>query len=250
LILFGNTHTHHRPRVAPGFLGDKQWFNSEYSRPIASGLYENSTRSEKTKAKIRLAALTKLVAPKVHRRTIATLKDSLQPKTEYIVYLDIRSVQRTVYQSYLSVVNGAAGGEQPTLVWALIRTLGLLLAHPLILESALRQKLGEKASKEGKEDPFAPLPQPHQVVTAILDILTAQPGYADLSSSFKMLALFKIIEETTKLGENLLVFSQSLPSLNFIEHTCRLRKLVYKRLDGKQLCNVIFNPSRMKPTML
>jgi SNF2 family DNA or RNA helicase len=188
-----------------------------------------------------LAALTKLVAPKVHRRTIATLKDSLQPKTEYIVYLDIRSIQRTVYQSYLAVVKGAAGGEQPTLVWALIRTLGLLLAHPLILERALKQKLEETAdsrkiaSKEGKEDPFAPLPLPHQVVTATLDILTAQPGYADLSSSFKMLALFKIIEETTKLGENLLVFSQSIPSLNFIEKICRQRRLLYKRLDGKQL---------------
>ncbi|KAG8166145.1 hypothetical protein KVR01_004697 [Diaporthe batatas] len=225
--------------VAPGFLGDKQWFNSEYSRPIASGLYEDSTRTEKTKAKIRLAALTKLVAPKVHRRTIATLKDSLQPKTEYIVYLDIRSVQRTVYQSYLTVVKEAAGGQQPTMVWALIRTLGLLLAHPSILERALKQKLEETtdskqgASKEGKEDPSAPLPLPHQIVTTTLDILTAQPGYADLSSSFKMLALFKIIEETTKLGENLLVFSQSIPSLNFIEKICRQRRLAYKRLDGK-----------------
>lgn len=190
------------------------------------------------------------MAPKVHRRTIATLKDSLQPKTEYIVYLDIRSVQWRVYQSYLAVVKDAAGGEHPTLVWALIRTLGLLLAHPSILERALKQKLEETTDskqgkgKEGKEDPFAPLPLPHQIVTTTLDMLTAQPGYADLSSSFKMLALFKIIEETTRLGENLLVFSQSIPSLNFIEKICRQRRLAYKRLDGKQLWNMILTPSR------
>lgn len=188
------------------------------------------------------------MAPKVHRRTIATLKDSLQPKTEYIVYLDIRSVQWTVYQSYLDVVKEAADGDQNTLMWALIRNLGLLLAHPSILERVMKQKseefrdLQEIASKEGKEDPFASLPLPHQVVSTTLKKLAAQDGYADLSSSFKMLALFKIIEETTKLGENLLVFTQSIPSLNFIEKICRQRKLVYKRLDGKHLSNTILNP--------
>lgn len=196
------------------------------------------------------------MAPKVHRRTIATLKDSLQPKTEYIVYLDIRSVQWTVYQSYLAVVKEAARGEQATLMWALIRNLGLLLAHPSILERVMKQKLEETretqkaASKEGKEDPFASLPLPHQVVTTTLDILAAQDGYADLSSSFKMLALFKIIEETTKLGENLLVFTQSIPSLNFMEKICRQRKLVYKRLDGKQLLDTIFIPPRKNNSLL
>ncbi|KAK7703941.1 hypothetical protein SLS64_008887 [Diaporthe eres] len=226
--------------VAPGFLGEKRWFNSEYTGPIAKGLYEDSSRAEKKKAKIRLAALTQLVAPKVHRRTVATLKDSLQPKTEYIVYLDIRSVQRAVYLSHLAAVNGT-GGDQNPIMWGLIRTLGLLLAHPLILERVLKQKLqgsGQRdsknvGSKEDEEDDQLP----HQVVTTTLDALTAQKGYADLSSSFKMLALFKIIEETTKLGENLLVFTQSIPSLDFIENICRLKKLVYKRLDGKTEVN-------------
>lgn len=194
------------------------------------------------------------MAPKVHRRTIATLKDSLQPKTEYIVYLDIRSVQWTVYESYLDVVNETEGGEQNTLMWALIRNLGLLLAHPSILERVMKQKdeetkgLQKVARKEGKEDPFASLPLPHQVVTTTLRILAAQDGYADLSSSFKMLALFKIIEETTKLGENLLVFTQSIPSLNFIEKICRQRKLVYKRLDGKQLSSTMLTPPPQEGT--
>lgn len=175
----------------------------------------------------------------MHRRTVATLKDSLQPKTEYIVYLDIRTVQRAVYLSHLAIVNGT-GGEQNPLMWALIRTLGLLLAHPLILERVLKQKLqgsGQLDSKKpaGKEDDEDQLP--HQVVTTTLNALTAQQGYADLNSSFKMLALFKIIEETTKLGENLLVFTQSIPSLDFIENICRLKKLVYKRLDGKTEVN-------------
>lgn len=140
------------------------------------------------------------------------------------------------------MVNGA-GGEQVPLVWALIRTLGLLLAHPLILERVLKQKLQESgqpdsrkvASKEGEEEQDAPLP--YQVVSTTLDALTRQQGYADLNSSFKMLALFKIIEETTKLGEKLLVFTQSIPSLDFIEKICRQKKLPYKRLDGKTEVN-------------
>lgn len=231
------------PRVAPGFLGEKAWFNSEYTSAISKGLYEDSTRHERRRAKIRLAALTKVVEPKMHRKTVATLKDSLPPKTEYIVYLDIRSVQREVYLSHLGAVAGAgSGGEQAPMMWALIRTLGLLLAHPLILERVLKQKLQGQpdlkkvASKGASEDNFAWLP--HQVASTTLDALTgAQKDYADLKSSFKMLALFKIIEETTKLGENLLVFTQSIPSLDFIENVCRQKKLVYRRLDGKTEVN-------------
>ncbi|KAI3396991.1 hypothetical protein diail_11318 [Diaporthe ilicicola] len=230
--------------VAPGFLGEKRWFRSEYSIPIANGLYEDSTRADRSRAKIRLAALRKVVAPKMHRRTVGTLKDSLPPKTEYIVYLDIRSAQKAVYLSHLNVVNGA-GGEQVPLMWALIRTLGLLLAHPLVLEKVLRQKLNNSwqsgfssrraGNKDGEEDSISALPL--QVASTTLGVLTAQHGYGDLKSSFKMLALFKIIEETTKLGENLLVFSQSLPSLNYIENLCRQRRMVYQRLDGKTEVN-------------
>lgn len=172
----------------------------------------------------------------MHRKTVATLKDSLPPKTEYIIYLDIRSVQREVYLSHLAVVSGAgAGGDQAPVMWALIRTLGLLLAHPLILERVLKQKLqgsGQPEKVEGSD--FALLP--HQAASTTLDALTAHQ-YADLKSSFKMLALFKIIEETTKLGENLLVFTQSIPSLDFIETICRQKKLAYKRLDGKTEVN-------------
>lgn len=218
-------------------MGEKTWFNSEYTSAISKGLYEDSTRHERRRAKIRLAALTKVVEPKMHRKTVATLKDSLPPKTEYIVYLDIRSVQREVYLSHLGAVGGS-GGEQAPVMWALIRTLGLLLAHPLILERVLKQKLqgNEKvASKGPSEDNFAWLP--HQVASTTLDALAAQKGYADLKSSFKMLALFKIIEETTKMGENLLVFTQSIPSLDFIENICRQKKLLYKRLDGKTEVN-------------
>lgn len=182
------------------------------------------------------------MAPKMHRRTVGTLKDSLPPKTEYIVYLDIRSAQKAVYLSHLDVVSGP-GNEKVHLMWALIRSLGLLLAHPLILERALKQKLQEggqsnsskAVSKDSEEDGLTALP--HQVALTTLDILAAQEGYADIKSSFKMLALLKIIEETRKLGENLLVFSQSLASLNFIENICRQQRMVYQRLDGKTEVN-------------
>lgn len=216
-------------------MGEKTWFNSEYTSAISKGLYEDSTRHERRRAKIRLAALTKVVEPKMHRKTVATLKDSLPPKTEYIVYLNIRSVQREVYLSHLGAIGiGGSGGEQAPVMWALIRTLGLLLAHPLILERVLKQKLQRNGQPDPKDN-FACLP--HQVASTTLDALTAQKGYADLKSSFKMLALFKIIEETTRLGENLLVFTQSIPSLDFIENICRQKKLVYKRLDGKTEVN-------------
>lgn len=228
--------------VAPDFLGDKKWFNTAYTAPIAHGLYEDSGKAERRKAKIRLAALRTLVAPKVHRRTVATLKDSLPPKKEFIIHLDIRSVQREVYLTYLRGVQGKLKGDEEvvdvTSMWSLIKTLGPLLAHPSLLHAKLRnvqRRRKEPNTKtsvneengEGSVDLLPP-----QVVSDTLKALTAHPEYKELKTSFKMLALFKILDEAVKLGENVLLFSQSLPTLDFIQDVCIREHRPFKRLDG------------------
>ncbi|KUI65408.1 Protein CHROMATIN REMODELING 20 [Cytospora mali] len=224
--------------VAPDFLGDKKWFDNDYTYPISRGLYEDSSKKARRIAKIRLAALRQIVAPKVHRRTVGTLKDSLPPKKEFIIHLDIRSVQREVYLTYLKGVKGKQDGSEVTLMWSLIRSLGILLAHPKILHAKLqgvKQNRGESNVKEdinmeNSEGGVEKLPP--QVVSDALEVLAAHQGYDELKTSFKMLALFKILDKAAEFGENVLVFSQSLLTLDFIEEVCSRQRRPYKRLDG------------------
>ncbi|KUI62635.1 Protein CHROMATIN REMODELING 20 [Cytospora mali] len=224
--------------VAPDFLGDKKWFDDDYTSPISRGLYEDSTKKDRRIAKIRLAALRQIVAPKVHRRTVGTLKDSLPPKKEYIIHLDIRSVQREVYLTLLRGVKGKQDGSKVALMWSLISYLGILLAHPKILHAKLqrdKQNRGESHVKEdvnmeNSEDGEEKLPT--QVQSDALEVLATHQGYDELKTSFKMLALFKILDKAAEMGENVLVFSQSLVTLDFIEEVCSRQRRPYKRLDG------------------
>lgn len=242
--------------VAPDFLGDKKGFNIEYTAPIASGLYEDSGKQQRRKAKIRLAALRTLVAPKVHRRTVATLKDSLPPKKEFIIHLEIGSVQKEVYLTYLRGVQrklrSDEGAVDVTSMWSLIKTLGPLLAHPKLLYAKLlkvqraREELNPKrlvnnkepktkkgAKRDTREDGEGSVEKlPPQVLSDTLKALTAHQGYEELKTSFKMLALFKILDEAAKLGDNVLLFSQSLHTLDFIQDICVRQQRPFKRLDG------------------
>ncbi|KAK7735902.1 hypothetical protein SLS53_007280 [Cytospora paraplurivora] len=224
--------------VAPGFLGDKKWFSAEYANPISEGLYEDSSIADRRNAKIRLAALRQIVAPKVHRRTVGTLKDTLPPKQEFIVHLDLSNIQRAVYLTYLKGVKGAHTDMNSASLWNLKYTLGILLAHPQLLKHKLGEVQRNRAKNDAKtgynkdDDGGSMEVLPPQVVTDTLGVLATQPGSTDLKASFKMLVLFKILDEAAGLGENVLVFSQSLPTLNFIEEGCKERQKPYMRLDG------------------
>lgn len=231
--------------VAPDFLGDKEWFSAQYGHPISIGLYKESPTVQRRKAKIRLAALRQIVAPKVHRRTVGTLKDSLPPKKEFIIHLDLTPIQKEVYLSYLRGCTGIYQSMSSTSMWDLIKSLGILLAHPTLLQRKLldmlhfRQQVKEgldkanfadsadKETGEGSVEMVAPT-----TVEETLNTLVVQQGFEDLKASFKMLVLFKILDEAAKLDEKVLVFSQSLSTLDFIQKVCTEKKKPYMRLDG------------------
>lgn len=228
--------------VSPGFLGKPEEFTSRYGSPIKMGLWKSSPAADRRKAKIRLTALKQLVAPKVHRRALAVLKDDLPPKKEYIIYLDLADVQSTVYQAYVQGIRGEirytfTGKFSINSVWSLAAALRLLLAHPTLLHDRLLKepptdrRPGRKGSPDGENEDQG-LDVPTAVLSNTLDILLQQT-YAAIDTSSKMLILDKILEETMRLGENVLIFSQSIPSLDFIESKlCREKHRAYKRLDG------------------
>lgn len=217
--------------VSPGFLGDPEEFRRRYTTPIITGLWKDSDAYARRKAKICLAALKKVVAPKMQRKTIALLKGSVPPKKEYIIHVDLTDIQKTIYQVYVQNVRGAGPGLNANSVWTLIGALGLLLAHPTILKNSQQEKRTQKSPNDKTVDASA---QASAAVLSSVEEALDQNTHDAIDASHKMLVLDKILEESMRLGENVLVFSQSLLTLNFIEaHLCQAKNRVYKRIDGK-----------------
>lgn len=227
--------------IAPGFLGKQEDFTSRYATPIKQGLWKDSNAENRRRARILLVALKKRVANKVHRRTVGVLKESLPAKKEFILYLDLVDIQKRAYQTYMQYMHGvldATDEIKQTTVWGMISALGELLAHPSILRKKLNKKQAERAelvprkisAGRGKEDK---LEESADVISNVLEVFG--PGrYSDtIRESYKMLVLDKILEEAMKLGENVLVFSHSLLTLDYVEwNLCKSKQRACKRLDG------------------
>lgn len=239
--------------VAPGFLGDPGEFNMRYGNPIEYGLSSDSDRGASRKAKILLAALKKLVETKVHRMSMNALKGDLPPKVEFIIYLDLSEIQIEAYKAYLKgdLRNRPGGKIVVNNVWALQAVMPLLLAHPSIYHRKLqkdRAKIVEDMKEvkdiiteaeqpdggiSGTASPDAPLGIPSETVLDALKVFDEPHKYNAISASYKMLVLDKILEESLKIGDNVLVFSQKLAILDYIEENL-LRKKSRKsyRIDG------------------
>lgn len=226
--------------IAPGFLGLPREFSARYSIPIKNGLWAESSAPDRRKSRVCLAALKKVVAPKVHRRTVAVLKDSLPPKVEFMVNLAIGTFTKTVYQTYVDGTRAQADGAPVATAWALTSVMRLLLAHP----SLVHKKLFDTQDNEHRRDLASPssddgdqIIQERSVAwPALRDLFNDQQAAESADVSYKMLALEKILEECMKLEENVLVFSQSIPTLDFIEaKLCRARHRAYMRIDGSVL---------------
>lgn len=232
--------------ISPGFLGDSDEFTQKYGQPIRDGLWKDADPAVRRKAKIRLACLKKVVGPKVHRRTVATLRDSgLPPKKEFLIYLDLSEIQKSVYQEFVQSI--LAAGRNPLTgklhvksVWSLVSTLRLLLAHPTVLQTHLQKAQKDIArstralTDSDEEMPDEPLPDgPTEVLSSALETLNIQLVDSVIDASYKMMVLDKILDETLSMGENILIFSQSIPSLDYVEQKlCREKQRAYRRLDG------------------
>ncbi|HEV7329640.1 MAG TPA: SNF2-related protein [Flavisolibacter sp.] len=75
--------------VAPGLLGNKQYFKDVYSTPI-----------DKFEDRRRAAELQRKVAPFILRRTKEAVAQELPDKTEQVLYCPMGDAQRSIYEMY------------------------------------------------------------------------------------------------------------------------------------------------------
>ncbi|KAK5112689.1 hypothetical protein LTR85_011200 [Meristemomyces frigidus] len=267
--------------VAPGYLGEPQEFRANYGEPIAQGTYEDSTRYEKRKSVMKLTVLHDQIKPKVNRADITVLRGSLKPKVEFVITVPLTELQQTVYKRYVAALLGGgknAKASQVT-IFSWLAVLGLLTNHPSAFRRKLLTKPVPKKPRKGSVRGASPSDDGSNATTAVEVETTAeqlleaeaeggeageaygeQDVYAlgftedmvqeilrgvdddmDSALSAKTTMVLDILQLSQKCGDKLLVFSGSIPTLQYLSELLNAKNIGHGRIDG-----TVLMPKRMQ----
>ncbi|KAM3500802.1 hypothetical protein MY10362_006098 [Beauveria mimosiformis] len=212
--------------VAPNFLGPLQEFRDMYATPIHQGLYHDSTPSEKRKAIKLLQVLKTTAAPKVHRATMkSSLKDELPPKEEFVISVPPTEMQRKLYDLYMQATHNNGDKVEQATLFGVLNHLALICAHPAVYRKhVIELKTKGQIGKDVARFPMDTIPQ-------IMN-MTSDPGLDRVKFSYKVELLNKILDQSSRMGDKVLVFSQSIPTLDYLAKLFEGQKRRFCRLDG------------------
>ena len=172
----------------PGLLGSMDYFKREFVTPIESRASEDTAQ-----------LLRRLIYPFVLRRTKEQVAPELPARTERILYTDLESPQRKLYNTTRDYYRG--------LLMGVIDERGIDDARMQILEGLLRLR------------------------QICIHPQLVQPGYRGGSAKFEL--LLESLETLRAEGHKALVYSQFVQTLHLLQKELDARQIPYTYLDGK-----------------
>ncbi|KAE8142227.1 P-loop containing nucleoside triphosphate hydrolase protein [Aspergillus pseudotamarii] len=230
--------------IAEGYLGEFVEFKAKFVEPITEGLYVDSTYTERRKSLVKLQVLKEILAPKINRADISVLAGSLPTKVEFVITVPLTDLQKQAYDSYVESILQGKGAFGSAQLWSWLAILSLCCNHP----SCFRDKLLSRASDAQKinkrlddmemipgDEPIAQagLPDSEKLVSEQERIFATVPDIKALEMSHRARIMNLIIDESIRVGDKVLVFSHSIPTLNYIEYVLQSSNRKYSRLDGR-----------------
>ncbi|KAI5309338.1 hypothetical protein KEM55_003481, partial [Ascosphaera atra] len=245
--------------IAPGYLGDFVQFKVKYMEPIEDGLYADSDLRQKRISLKKLAVLKKDLDPKVQRADIAAISDDLPPKAEFVITVPLTALQREAYQVYIESLRlERIDDVAQTRLWDYLAILSLLCNHPACFKKKLEEREsrdwllghGEDRSGSDEEAPPATIAPEDPAVSSAVSSAVSQVvpqraterlgqlfrSVSDVESiqhSYRTIAVDMIIQASIEAGDKVLIFSHSIPTLDYLEKMLKEKNRVYSRLDGK-----------------
>jgi len=246
--------------IAPGYLGSRTEFRAKYVEPINEGLFKDASPYEQRKGLKMQEVLKKELVPKVHRLDVSVLKNLLPGKTEFLLRIALTDLQHDAYTIYATHMLGSSTAKEPgtAKLWAWLAILVLLCNHPLCFIHKLQNRADAKPTKKKAKlllspagevtDPLALEDNAELLLqgsvtnlgiseamvgeqTELFKKVTLPIGTIELSHKMQM--LFLILKLSVAAGDKVLVFSHSLPTLDYIEKMLQHMPYKYARLDGR-----------------
>ncbi|CAL9164856.1 protein CHROMATIN REMODELING 20-like isoform X1 [Musa acuminata AAA Group] len=251
--------------VREGYLGSSHEFRNRFQNPIENGQHTNSTIDDVRIMNQRSHILYEQLKGFVQRMDMNVVKKDLPPKTVFVITVKLSPLQRKLYRKFLDV-HGFTGDKissektiRPRCFFANYQALAQVWNHPGLLqvakehrdylrrEDAVENFLVEDGSSDdnmendfsngekqkAKDDIFYKRNDGvfyHQETDWWTDLL-GEKIYQEVDYSGKMVLLLDILTMSSEVGDKVLVFSQSLTTLDLIEMF--LSKLPRKESEGK-----------------
>ncbi|PKY05457.1 hypothetical protein P168DRAFT_303257 [Aspergillus campestris IBT 28561] len=229
--------------IAKGYLGEFVEFKANFVEPIEQGLYLDSSRHERRRSLVKLKVLQGILNPKINRADITVLADNLPPKVEFVLTVPLTKVQTDAYNLYVDTILQGKGDIGNAKLWSWLAILSLCCNHPACFRDKLLNRASEARKIDQKlreveelpgDEPIgqAGLPDSEKLVIEQEKLFASIPDMMAVGLSYRAQILDRIIEESVRVNDKVLVFSHSLLTLDYIEHVLTLRNRKYCRLDG------------------
>ena len=224
--------------VAPGFLDDPERFKINYLNRIENGSDFESTEVEQREALRALAILSNVLTPKINRADLSVLRDELPPKHEFTIIFELSQVQKDCYNLFVEAVREGTAAGMTSSIWSWIATLQLCCNHPWAFQKKLEtlksdtNDEGVVSSSNSEKTPIT-TEISRTILFKINNLLHEVPDIMDPSLSNRALLFKDIINESLKCGDKVLVFSQSVPTLDYLGRLLDRIGHSYCRMDGK-----------------
>ncbi|RIA90458.1 P-loop containing nucleoside triphosphate hydrolase protein [Glomus cerebriforme] len=256
--------------VCPNYLGELEDFRKVYMLPIQNGLYKQADLAVQKTSRKMLYVLGNIIEDIVHRRNVSILEQDLPTKIEYLISCRMHGRQLEIYKALIDALKSEGG---PNIQYS--HLLGVLCNHPGIVLPSLdpdrcgSYKVKENKTKEktvidltGDDGEVAEMTaideekmMPRTVREHIYNIVSNMKDLDAISESCKMEVLIKILEKCESKKDKVLIFSKSIPTLDFIEKIIRKWKpntdSHFMRIDGntvssnRQMLIKDFNETRL-----
>lgn len=244
--------------VKPDFLDSLPEFKILYVKPISKGQNAEKDSDPRKAARRRAWLLHEKVKSLILRRGVSLLRQKLPEKYEMVIKVRLTSVQRKLYSNFVQLMNE---NNWHFVFWSFNIT-SMLGNHPDILYHYYQKKLKKKEKPDDEKlavaSPTTPksagvAPSDEEVEAEMkesqeLEVLQQMFQLGNnseyktnvIENSNKMLVLYSIMFQCKAAKDKLVIFSKSIPSLDFIESSIKKysigkdsqKQIHYVRFDG------------------
>ncbi|KAM8835846.1 transcriptional regulator ATRX-like isoform 2-T2 [Synchiropus picturatus] len=219
--------------IKKNLLGSLKEFRNRFINPIQNGQCADSTPRDVRIMKKRAHVLYAMLSGCVQRKDYSELSQFLPPKHEYVVAVRVTPLQCKLYRYYLDHMV-EADSLNPLLktrtganLFQDFHVLSQIWTHPWCLQLSYMKKQKGPVAPAGRSEPGAARSDVDAAAgssssTPKMDrgwfkhLLSSTDAHV-LEHSGKMVLLFKVLKMAEDINDKVLVFSQSLISLNLIE---------------------------------
>ncbi|EPS34368.1 hypothetical protein PDE_09332 [Penicillium oxalicum 114-2] len=218
--------------VAPGYLEDPATFKKKFMEPIQAGSYIDSTRMEQRESLVALQLLNGILAPKVLRADTSVLAGDLPPKTEFVITVPLTELQRDAYNLFVDCAQSGQTDASMRL-WSWLAIMQLCCNHPFPFYEKLADRLRDQEESQSiLPDSIQEAGLPSDLASRMDNLFRKYPDIRDIALSHRATLLDKILDLCAEAGDKTLIFTQSIPTMNFLDHMLKKRGRSYQRLDG------------------